>query len=54
MGEHNSAALGGYRLPGSRIGLRRRRLNERGVRTATGKDWTAVQATRVRERLGLA
>ena len=29
-------------------------LNERGIKTATGKDWTAVQVTRVRERLGLA
>jgi DNA invertase Pin-like site-specific DNA recombinase len=28
-------------------------LNERGIKTATGKDWTAVQVTRVRERLGL-
>jgi hypothetical protein len=28
-------------------------LNERGIRTATGKAWTAVQVTRVRERLGL-
>jgi DNA invertase Pin-like site-specific DNA recombinase len=28
-------------------------LNERGIKTATGKAWTAVQVTRVRERLGL-
>jgi hypothetical protein len=28
-------------------------LNERGIRTAKGKVWTAVQVTRVRERLGL-
>jgi DNA invertase Pin-like site-specific DNA recombinase len=26
-------------------------LNERGIKTATGKEWTAVQVTRVRERL---
>ena len=30
-----------------------RALNERGIKTATGKAWTAVQVTRVRERLGL-
>src|SRR5262245_28996511 len=29
-------------------------LNVRGIPTATGKNWTAVQVTRVRERLGLA
>jgi DNA invertase Pin-like site-specific DNA recombinase len=29
-------------------------LNARGIPTATGKAWTAVQVTRVRERLGLA
>ena len=28
-------------------------LNERGIKTAAGKSWTAVQVTRVRERLGL-
>ena len=28
-------------------------LNERGIKTASGKTWTAVQVTRVRERLGL-
>jgi hypothetical protein len=28
-------------------------LNERGIKTATGKDWTAVQIIRLRERLGL-
>ena len=28
-------------------------LNERGVKTATGKPWSAVTVTRVRERLGL-
>jgi DNA invertase Pin-like site-specific DNA recombinase len=28
-------------------------LNERGIKTPTGKAWTAVQVTRVRERLGL-
>jgi DNA invertase Pin-like site-specific DNA recombinase len=27
-------------------------LNARGIKTATGKAWTAVQVTRVRERLG--
>jgi hypothetical protein len=26
-------------------------LNERGIKTATGKAWTAVQVIRVRERL---
>jgi DNA invertase Pin-like site-specific DNA recombinase len=29
-------------------------LNERGVKTASGKAWTALQVTRVRARLGLA
>jgi DNA invertase Pin-like site-specific DNA recombinase len=29
-------------------------LNERGIKTAAGKTWTAVQVTRVRGRLGLA
>jgi hypothetical protein len=28
-------------------------LNERGIKTATGKAWTAVQVVRVRKRLGL-
>jgi len=28
-----------------------RALNERGIKTATGKAWTAVQVIRVRERL---
>jgi DNA invertase Pin-like site-specific DNA recombinase len=28
-------------------------LNERDIKTATGKDWTAVQIIRLRERLGL-
>jgi DNA invertase Pin-like site-specific DNA recombinase len=28
-----------------------RTLNERGIKTAAGKDWTAVQVTRTRERL---
>ena len=28
--------------------------NERGIKTAAGKTWTAVQVTRVRGRLGLA
>jgi hypothetical protein len=28
-------------------------LNERGIKNATGKSWTMVQVTRVRERLGL-
>jgi hypothetical protein len=28
-------------------------LNERGIQTAAGKSWTAVQVTRVRERRGL-
>jgi hypothetical protein len=27
-------------------------LNERGIKTAAGKSWSAVQVTRVRERLG--
>jgi hypothetical protein len=27
-------------------------LNERGIKTAAGKSWAAVQVTRVRERLG--
>jgi DNA invertase Pin-like site-specific DNA recombinase len=30
-----------------------RTLNERGVKTATGKPWSAVTVTRVRQRLGL-
>jgi hypothetical protein len=30
-----------------------RTLNERGIPTATGKAWTAVQVTRVRVRLAL-
>ena len=34
-------------------GLGARALNQRGSKTATGKAWTAVQVTRVRERLGL-
>jgi hypothetical protein len=29
-------------------------LNACGIKTVTGKDWTAVQVTRTRERLGLA
>ena len=29
-------------------------LNDRGIRTAAGKAWTAVQVIRVRNRLGLA
>ena len=28
-------------------------LNERGIKTAAGKTWTAVRVTRVQERLGL-
>jgi Recombinase len=30
-----------------------RTLNERGVKTATGKPWSPVTVTRVRQRLGL-
>ena len=34
-----------------RIGAAAKALNERGIKTATGKAWTAVQVIRVRERL---
>ena len=30
-----------------------RALNERGIRTAQGAAWTAMQVARVRQRLGL-
>ena len=47
------AVLNGLRKPS--VGCRgpNHGLNERCIKTAAGKAWTAVQVMRVRERLGL-